>query len=317
MQSTMLLSVCLVLTLSAIGPLAADCPFEAPTDGRNQGTCTCQDDTTIVCTGAATDDCSGATDSKNLPDVTGVTSTHTKLVIKMKCLSSIQLEGLPEGLESVICDDCKKCSGLVEFNPPASYGTLTYLRIKYAFSTTFDGTPGIKQLPNLEELHWTNGDLEKMDGWPFPSTLTTINLEYNKIKTIPNIEFKDDTNNLQYLYLYGNPVTTVESDAFKQLTRLKSLRLSLDTNIPAALNSLTNLNNINDITGNFACKCNGAFAGSPRETPVEPPTGCKKNCPTATAPPGGKSVGYSIVYSNSVLLLFVCMTVCWYNYLGT
>jgi len=83
-------------------------------------------------------------------------------------------------------------------------------------------------LPSLTTLYIYSNQLDSqtLSDLILPSSLESFGLSRNLITSFSGLKFSDPkSNNLRSLSLYGNPLTTISSDAFSQLTNLKRLSL--------------------------------------------------------------------------------------------
>lgn len=91
-------------------------------------------------------------------------------------------------------------------------------------------------LNGLETLDLAGNMISRIDGRPFPSSLTSLSLSQNLLETVP-IQSLSNLNNLKWLQLRGNIIKTLPSKWFLPLNEIHILDLShnLLSSIPADL----------------------------------------------------------------------------------
>ena len=98
----------------------------------------------------------------------------------------------------------------------------------------------VTKLKHLTDLDLSYNNITSIDNVEFSSSLLTLRLEYNQIATLTSVKMKDDVSQLIDLYLQGNPLTVISPDAFKSTPGLRILFLSNTrlTRLPLALLAL-------------------------------------------------------------------------------
>ena len=97
----------------------------------------------------------------------------------------------------------------------------------------------------LKELLLSSNNLQSISDIIYPSSLTHLSADFNRITSISVFQFRNPNfNSLRRLYLSFNPISSIDSDAFSHLTSLRVLTLmaihvtSLDFSLPSSLRQL-------------------------------------------------------------------------------